>query len=372
MCPYEVPRYSPRLGIVRKCDLCSQRLAAGEPPACAQACPSGAITLSLVDRESLTERYATACEEEAVGRFLPDAPDPRLTLPATRFKFSTNLHSLAAADAVPSTAAPVHWPLVLLLVLTQCAAGLLVIAWVAARWQPVSRLCAVGGLVALGLGAAASISHLGRPAKAWRAFLGWRRSWLSREILVLHATLAAALTALWAPAVQGTAGALGLLLVYASGRVYTEVGRPFWSARRVFTGFYATAIVAGLASGAALAAWAGNEGVARGLATGVLLTAAPIGALRVSERRRALANAAHPIHRNVRLIHTRLARGMRTANGCWVASLAVALMAVETTGIVSAWVAAGLAATVVAYEILERALFFSGGMGRSMPGGIPA
>lgn len=43
-CPYDAPKFSARLGIVRKCDLCHGRLAAGEAPACAQACPTAAIT----------------------------------------------------------------------------------------------------------------------------------------------------------------------------------------------------------------------------------------------------------------------------------------------------------------------------------------
>src|SRR4029077_10214877 len=37
-CPYDVPKYSASRGIVRKCDMCSSRLAVGEAPACAQAC----------------------------------------------------------------------------------------------------------------------------------------------------------------------------------------------------------------------------------------------------------------------------------------------------------------------------------------------
>ena len=49
MCPYEVPQYSSTLGIVRKCDMCSQRLGVGEAPACVQACPNQAIRIAIVD-----------------------------------------------------------------------------------------------------------------------------------------------------------------------------------------------------------------------------------------------------------------------------------------------------------------------------------
>src|SRR5438046_521299 len=44
-CPYDVPKFSSRLGIVRKCDMCHGRLAHGEAPACAQACPTSAIRI---------------------------------------------------------------------------------------------------------------------------------------------------------------------------------------------------------------------------------------------------------------------------------------------------------------------------------------
>ncbi len=43
-CPYDAPKYNKKLGIVRKCDMCSDRLTSGEAPACArhaQPRPSG-------------------------------------------------------------------------------------------------------------------------------------------------------------------------------------------------------------------------------------------------------------------------------------------------------------------------------------------
>jgi sulfite dehydrogenase (quinone) subunit SoeC len=48
-------------------------------------------------------------------------------------------------------------------------------------------------LLVVGLGA--SFAHLGRPARAWRAVLMWRTSWLSREVIVLPAFIG--LVGLW-------------------------------------------------------------------------------------------------------------------------------------------------------------------------------
>ena len=49
-CPYDVPKYNKKRGIVHKCDMCIGRLSEGQAPACARACPTGAIRITLVDK----------------------------------------------------------------------------------------------------------------------------------------------------------------------------------------------------------------------------------------------------------------------------------------------------------------------------------
>jgi formate dehydrogenase iron-sulfur subunit len=43
-CPFEAIRFDEDKGIVQKCTLCVDRLAADQPPACVKACPAGALT----------------------------------------------------------------------------------------------------------------------------------------------------------------------------------------------------------------------------------------------------------------------------------------------------------------------------------------
>lgn len=104
--------------------------------------------------------------------------------------------------------------------------------WLAAPAD--SRFFALGAAIAVvltGLGLIASVFHLGRPERGWRAAARWRTSWLSREVIVLPAFMAA--TALYgaahwlsaAPdlrtlAFGALAAALALLLYLCTAMIY--------------------------------------------------------------------------------------------------------------------------------------------------------
>ncbi len=83
-------------------------------------------------------------------------------------------------------------------------------------------------LVFTGLGAVASLFHLGHPERAWRALAMWRTSWLSREGIALPAFMAAVFAyALghqfgWraTPAIGAVAALLCLGLFVCTGMIY--------------------------------------------------------------------------------------------------------------------------------------------------------
>jgi len=111
-CPYEVPRFNARLGIVRKCDMCAPRLAIGEAPACVQGCPTGAISITTVDRGS-TRQWQ-----------IPASPTPSRTGPTTVYRSSRPVPpSALPADHFEVDPAASHGPLAVMLVLSQLAVG---------------------------------------------------------------------------------------------------------------------------------------------------------------------------------------------------------------------------------------------------------
>ncbi|MBW8887125.1 MAG: dimethyl sulfoxide reductase anchor subunit [Fibrobacteres bacterium] len=277
-CPYDVPQYNHERGIVRKCDMCVGRLEVGEAPACVQACPTKAIRITLVDQAEVRSHYA----EYAA---LPGAPDPRHTLPTTRYKTVRKFpESMEAADAYKLRKEKPHYPLTSMLTLSQLAVGLFILleAGTLAGILPThAGFQAAGHLTAaliLFASIVLSVAHLGRPLYAFRAFLGLRRSWLSREILaftllggwvsvvtagVLATAFGPALTlhfpalgpslgkaAAWtgSPASRIALCLLGLAALHCSAMIYRDTPRAFWATRHTSAKFLLTALAGGLAS----------------------------------------------------------------------------------------------------------------------------
>jgi Fe-S-cluster-containing dehydrogenase component len=223
-CDYGVPQFNDERGVVGKCDLCHNRLSDGMMPACADACPEQAITIET-------------------AAFAPG------TLSTTRMEGTdASLKMPIRAHAEPS--------LVALLLLSQASVGLL-----AAAVATGTRSFAPAIVCALAM--AVAPLHLGRPIHAARAFLGWRTSWLSREIWALSVYFPLALFERGPVAL-----AAGLVAIYCSARIYMVPARPAWNTPKTIARFYATAVVLGLPlffalSGAPL--WIALTAVAFGL-----------------------------------------------------------------------------------------------------------
>ncbi len=69
-CPYHVPALDPDTGTVKKCTFCVDRVTGGLEPACAKACPSGAISFGT--REEILAK-ANQRTVDLRGQGMPDA-----------------------------------------------------------------------------------------------------------------------------------------------------------------------------------------------------------------------------------------------------------------------------------------------------------
>ena len=291
-CPYDVPKYNERLGIVRKCDMCHGRLSAGEAPACVQACPTQAITIVKVSTHhsaetslSLSSAPAStqssdadtgcgsncSCKPHATAVIeLPVSRD--YTRPTTRYVSKNPLPAnLRAADATTLRPQHAHAALIFLLVFTQVGLGLLI----GSQLWTLDYGLSVLGLSFFTVGLIASVAHLGQPFRAWRIFLGLRRSWLSREAVLLGTAfpllvatsasewlpklaphLPAPLESLlnqgsllldpWWPLITLSGLAIASLGVFCSAMIYIDTRRRFWRPTQSFGRMAGTVIITAL------------------------------------------------------------------------------------------------------------------------------
>jgi Fe-S-cluster-containing dehydrogenase component/DMSO reductase anchor subunit len=399
-CPYDAPKFHAGKGIVRKCDMCNDRLAVGEAPACVQACPHEAIRIRVVEKADIIARAET-------GRFLASAPDPAFTAPTTGYR-STHLFAPANARATDDYhVAPedAHWPLIVMLVLTQLSVGGFAVELFAKlAWSTngiANGVFAFGYLLAGLTGVCASVFHLGRPQHAYRALIGVRHSWLSREVLAFGLFLTFAtvyvemvmlgpdplvLAQSWRAGVLVLAVAAGLAGVSCSVMVYHVVRRPLWHARNAGIKFAGTAVVLGLASALAAAAVASLGGWDKTQAFGSirLLTVLAVALSAASCLKllfEAIVERGFP-HSDLAALRktAALLRGPLRRPAVWRRCLGVvggvALPALAAFAAVAhrpevASVAAALAlAASIAGEIAERYLFFTAVVRPKMPGGL--
>lgn len=409
MCPYEVPRYSDRLGIVRKCDMCHQRLQVGEAPACVQSCPNEAISIELI--EVADQAF------DAEDRIAPGAPKSTITRPSTRYSStavgeSSSDRGLAfpssavAQDARVDVVAENHWPLAVMLVATQLAVGVLLfervsaaVLWSTGGTMPpaATRWTALVALLISAVGLNLAQLHLGKPLRAWRVFLGLKTSWLSREAVVLgkfFGTLAIATGLTWMPvfadripesvlawipdwaggATLSAAVLLGLVGLSSSAMIYVATQRLLWRPHRTFMRFFGTTLI----GGALLAAITLTIGEAPTITIGSMLVIAMIALtvkldweFRIHLGRRRVNDEGHDARSRI-LVHRHLAktRDLRLRSAV-IGSILAACTIPASMMLPLPWtvaLATTAAVAVTCGEICERLLYFSSVVYDRMPG----
>ena len=178
-CPYEAPQVNQARGYIEKCHLCADRAVEGIEPACVTACPTGALKFTEMEH---FEAPATA--------WVPDTGiSPSVILKGTESYIKP---AIAGDEAVEEEEDEVtvtdrttdrlkkEWNLLLFSLMVISAAALMIVTALteAAETGLVPFLLMAGAMLI-------SVTHLGKPFRAWRAVINIKSSPLSREIIIM-------------------------------------------------------------------------------------------------------------------------------------------------------------------------------------------
>lgn len=253
-CPYSVPQFNAERGVVGKCDMCHGRLTTGLEPACVNACPENAIEIEIVDQLEWRSDHAAANS--------PGMPSAGHTISTTRITLPQNaLETLERVDINTLRPEHPHSSLIWMTTLIQLAIGTFVAAIFSGCAGPIAlTLTLTLTILALNI----SVLHLGRPAFAWRALKMWRRSWLSREVLLFalfFVTLSSLTAVTWLAALHPfpfermilvalrvLTSIFGVVGVFVSARIYLVPARPAWNTLHTPLDFLLSAILLGCAA----------------------------------------------------------------------------------------------------------------------------
>ena len=314
------------------------------------------------------------------GSIIPGAFDSSYTRPTTTY--ISNQPVPAAAKPADSGRVELdhgHDPLAWMLVLTQMSAGTFigctVAMWLNALTLQQAAITSAAALVAGLTGIALSVLHLGQPLKAWRAFMGWRKSWLSREIIAFGALPqgGALIAATWwlgnlewmKFAVTGTAVA-ALVAVWCSVMVYVDTRRPFWSLSMTAGKFLGTMLLLGGCVCAAVWVWFGIAAAYWALALQLTFRWA-LSIWELSRFRKALEDETSPWHQSARVMQKHLRHHLEVRGLCLIMAGLLIPTLIAAGASVHGMLALSLAVTF-ASQLIERRYFFTAAAGSRMPG----
>lgn len=260
-CPYDAPKFNIHSKVIEKCNLCESTVLNGGIPACANLCPTGALSYGEIQESNLE-----------TASFPHKNTQPRVEIiPSRKEKGSTQI-----TEMDPEARAAIHeelkketkshfsfqseWSLITFTSLVAILFG-----WFAAKiialpstiYQHFSSIeessidfMDLEPIIFIILGAVAgfiSFLHLGKKFRALNALRNLRGSWLSREIFfyAVFFILSSYFLLIRKTELLGTLGILsGLLMLFSIDKVYSFSVRkyliPVHSAHVLLTGIFFT------------------------------------------------------------------------------------------------------------------------------------
>jgi len=218
-CPYDAPKFDSGKRIIGKCNLCYSGLLEGRLPACANACPTGALKYGELSESAFSDSPAWF-------------PDKNLN-PLLEFSGKNNIVPLRIIpekmfaeemDDPEKKENPItdNWSLLVFSFLTTLSVSTLISSVINGNF-PDKRLF----FLTISLAGISSLFHTGRVTRIWRSICNMKSSPLSREIgcLILYSSLSIFAVFSELPFLLVASSVIGLILLLLIDSVYFYADR---------------------------------------------------------------------------------------------------------------------------------------------------
>jgi len=177
-CPYDAPKYNPKIGVIEKCTFCNQRIEEGLKPACTNACPTGALDFA-VGNFTREESINSSPVPVNIGSNIKIKKARKKTSPEIDLELFNNQPTPFKKKKDQKINAIKEWPLVIFTLISATLVGLFA-SGKTENYNSISQLIYLGFAFAAFI---LSTLHLGKKFRAWRSLINIPNSWLSKEIL---------------------------------------------------------------------------------------------------------------------------------------------------------------------------------------------
>jgi len=177
-CPFDAPKFNPKINIVEKCNFCNHRIEENLKPACAELCPTGALDFKRTEfsKEDSLKLSPVPVDVGASIEIIKLRNKKCPEIDTNLFVEQTNEFKEEKKQKI---SAAIDWPLI---VFSLLSAGLvsLYVSGMIEMFSPASKIIYLAFGVFAGV---FSMLHLGKKMRAWRSILNIKNSWLSKEII---------------------------------------------------------------------------------------------------------------------------------------------------------------------------------------------
>ena len=243
-CPYDAPKLDSGKRIIGKCNLCYSRLNEGYLPSCSSACPTGALSFGEITSEESGKAFTWFPEKKLIPAINFTGKTSNIPLRIIPDKSDASIDQRDGIERQNDF--KTEWSLMLFSFIITLSVATFISSFI--RGVIPNKILFLSMILIAGV---ISLFHLGKKNRAWRAISNWKKSPLSREIVLFILYSVVSIVSLYSmiPGLFIASCISGLILLIAIDSVYIFADKRaslfFHSGQTFLSGLFIVSMLSG-------------------------------------------------------------------------------------------------------------------------------